>query len=425
QDGTGFASAWIGQGEKVPAPKKASPDLYASMEHMNHKNHGGESMEGMDHSKMTGMDHSSHRAHQASAPAKVVEDVDFSSQSDAVLKQNAASRNLISNQVLETLSVDSLTALNPTTLPKDAKIHELKLVLGGDMERYVWHINGKAIQQDRLLIINKGEIVRFVFQNDTMMHHPMHLHGHFFRVLNDQGDKSPLKHTVDVPPHGSRTIEFYANEPGQWMLHCHNLYHMKTGMARVVRYNDFKLTPDMQMHDKHDPHLHEHLYSYGLLEAATNHARADFKIMRTWDELALNIESRSDSKKDFATEGKWDVEGDLLYRRWFGNFLNLMVGGTRYHEEEFGIAGVGYILPLLIESQVFVNHEGEFRLDLEKRFQWTKNIFTDVEFSWRPEWEGQDEGEYEVSLMYGPNWTWAAGLMLTNNSFGVGAQVQF
>lgn len=341
------------------------------------------------------------------------------------LNKTLPSVALTKNTVLETLSVDALTALMPTTLPKDAKVVELKLVLGGDMERYVWHINGKAIQQDRLLMINKGEIVRFIFQNDTMMHHPMHLHGHFFRVINAQGDKSPLKHTVDVPPHGTRTIEFYANEPGQWMLHCHNLYHMKAGMARVIRYNDFKLTPDMEAHDKHDPHLHEHLYTYGLLEAATNHARADFKVMRTWDELELNLESRSDSRKDFAVEGKWDVEGDLLYRRWFGNFLNIMAGGTHYHEETFGMVGVGYILPLLIESQVFVNHEGKFRLDLEKRFQWTKNVFTEAEFSWRPKWGGENEGEFEVTLMYGPNWTWAAGLMVTNESVGVGAQVQF
>ncbi|MES3037972.1 MAG: multicopper oxidase domain-containing protein [Bdellovibrionota bacterium] len=462
QDVTGYASAWIGMGEKVFALNKPLPDFYASMDHMGHATG---SMEGMDHSKMPGQDHSkhtqaptkedhsahgppvtghgshasapapqkpnvatknSHAAHSAHGPpAKIVGGIDFSTQSDTVLKQNASARNFTQNTVLETLSVDGLTALMPTTLPKDAEVHELKLVLGGDMERYVWHINGKAIQQDRLLMINKGEIVRFIFQNDTMMHHPMHLHGHFFRVINDQGDKSPLKHTVDVPPHGTRTIEFYANEPGQWMLHCHNLYHMKSGMARVVRYNDFKLTPDMDAHDKHDPHLHEHLYTYGLLEAATNHARADFKLMRTWDEIALNLESRSNSKKNFAVEGKWDVEGDLLYRRWFGNFFNVMAGGTRYHDEEFGMLGMGYILPMLIESQVFVNHNGKFRLDLEKRFQWTKNFFTDTEFSWRPNWKGDNEGEFEISLMYGPNWTWAAGVMVTNESVGVGAQVQF
>lgn len=482
QDVTGYASGWIGMGEKVTAPNKPLPNLYASMDHMGH---GGSDMTGtdhsqhgtapsteanlkMDHSKHTGGDshaghsdnakkaapsdphagHGGHGQHQGHTqpkvekPKKLTTDhsshsavatqvtegmVDFTTQSDAMLKQNASSRDLTTStkEVLETLSVDGLTALKPTTLPKDAKVHELKLVLDGSMERYIWHINGKAISEDRLLLINKGEVVRFIFQNETMMHHPMHLHGHFFRVLNEQGDKSPLKHTVDVPPHGTRTIEFYANEPGQWMLHCHNLYHMKTGMARVVRYNDFKLTPEMEKHDKHDPHLHEHIYTSGLVETATNHARAEFKLMRTWDELELKLESRSNSKKNFAVEGRWDLEGDLLYRRWFGNFLNVKAGGTHYHEENFGMIGVGYILPMLIETQVFVNHEGKFRLDIEKRFQWTKNIFTDAEFTWRPNWEGETEGEFEVSLMYGPSWYWSAGLMLTNKSVGVGAQVQF
>src|SRR5690606_15017407 len=86
--------------------------------------------------------------------------------------------------ILETLTVDDLKAQAPTTLPKNKKVTDLKLVLGGDMERYIWHINGKAINEDRNILINEGEIVRFTFVNETMMHHPMHLHGHFFRVIN-------------------------------------------------------------------------------------------------------------------------------------------------------------------------------------------------------------------------------------------------
>ncbi len=441
QDVTGFGSTWIGMGEKVPAPNKALPDMYATMDHssmagMDHSNmsgmdhskmapvadhsaHAGHKMPEMDHSKMEGMDHSKMANKSAGA-------IDWSTQSDAMLRQNQTARDLnVKSAPVETLTVDALTALQPTTLPKDAKVHDVKLVLGGDMERYVWHINGKTIQQDRLLKINKGEIVRFTFQNDTMMHHPMHFHGHFFRVINDKGEKSPLKHTVDVPPHMSRTIEFFSNEPGQWMLHCHNLYHMKTGMARVVRYNDFKLTPDMEKHDKHDPHLHEHLYKYSSLEASSNHARGKFKLMRTWDELDLEIESADVEGKNFSFKQPWETEGTVLYRRWFTNFFNVQGGVDYYDEEFFGVLGVGYILPMLIETGVYVNHEGRFRFDLEKRFQWTKNVFSDAELTWRPDWGGERDFEYEVSLMYGPSWYWAAGLMATEKSVGVGAQVQF
>jgi len=509
QDVTGFASAWIGMGEKVPAPDKPLPDMYASMDHsghgamseQDHSGHGGkdpqtgharhtEATTAEDHSKHSSQsgheghskkattgkekpaaggghahqhggqaDHSAHAGHSSQVGQSTHADhsaharpkaattkvsvtnkgssqiiphtksegpIDWSTQSDAQLRQNAASRDLSGgDKPLATLSVDNISALQPTTLPKEAKVHDVKLVLGGDMERYVWHINGKTIQQDRLLMINKGEIVRFTFQNDTMMHHPMHFHGHFFRVINESGERSPLKHTVDVPPHASRTIEFFSNEPGQWMLHCHNLYHMKTGMARVVRYNDFKLTPEMAKHDSHDPHLHDHLYTHTQLEAASNHAKAGFRLMRTWDEIELELESANIDGKNFSFGEDWESEGDLVYRRWFSNFFNVFGGGTLYDEKGYGTIGVGYILPLLFETQFSVNHEGRFRFDIEKRFQWTKNVFSDVDFTWRPEWHGERDTEFEVSLMYGPSWNWSAGLMFTEKSAGVGAQIQF
>ncbi len=408
QDVTGYASGWIGSGEKVPAPNKALPDYYAPMDH------------GSGHGE-----HSGHDAHAAHAAHAVSEKTASGHEHHDHGGHGEHQGHTPSPPALETLSVDDLMAKSATTLPKQAKVTEMKLVLGGDMERYVWHINGKAIHQDRNIEIREGDVVRFTFVNETMMHHPMHLHGHFFRVLNKHGERSPLKHTVDVPPHGTRTIEFYANEAGQWMLHCHNLYHMKTGMGRVVKYMSWQPKPENARFDRLDPHRHDHLYMTGLLEAATNHARANFRLMRTWDELDLKIESRSDGHKHFAVAGRWDVEGDLLYKRWFGNFFNLIAGGTVYHEETFAMVGVGYILPMLIDSHLFVNHEGRFRLDLEKRFQWTKRVFSEIEYSWRPDWGGDNEHEIEVTLMYGPSWHWSAGVMLTNDSLGVGAQIQY
>lgn len=439
QDVTGFASAWIGMGEKVPAPNKALPHMYATMDHGSHGGgehgaHGASVVSGHDshaggheHHSPKKEAHSAHKSHGVhDSHARASGPIDWSTQSDAMLRQNAAARNLsASDKPVETLSVDNLKALEPTTLPKEAKVHDVKLVLGGDMERYVWHINGKAIQQDRLLMINRGEVVRFTFVNETMMHHPMHFHGHFFRVINENGERSPLKHTVDVPPHRSRTIEFYSNEPGQWMLHCHNLYHMKTGMARVVRYNDFKLTPEMEKNDHHDPHLHEHLYSHTSLEAASNHAKAQFRLMRTWDELDLKLETANIEGDNFEFGEEWEAEGDLVYRRWFSNFLNVFGSGSLYDEEGFATLGVGYILPMLVETSVSVNHEGKFRLDVEKRFQWTKTLFSDADFTWRPDWGGERDTEFEISLMYGPSWYWSAGLMATEKSVGFGAQIQF
>jgi hypothetical protein len=245
-----------------------------------------------------------------------------------------------------------------------------------------------------------------------MMHHPMHLHGHFFRVLNKHGNRSPLKHTVDVPPHMSRTIEFLANEPGEWMLHCHNLFHMNTGMARVVKYASF--TPKQEIaHIQHqDHHLHDPWFFYGKTEAASNHAQAYFRLSKTWDEIDARFESSTFNKP-------WEIEGDLFYHRWFNQYFHLIGGGTVYIKQASAIVGFGYLLPMRIETHVLVNHRGKFRFDLEKRFQWTKSIFTDVDLVWRQHFE------YEISLMYSPSWAWAAGLMLTDQSLGAGVQVQF
>ncbi len=434
QDGTGSASGWIGMGEKVPAPVKPFPDMYASMDHETdhgshadgHQGHGA----AVDHSAHSAGAKAEHAGHGSSTPTA---DPHAGHKMPAAKHDPHAAHQKISTngnsgvRKVDVLTVDELKASAPTTLPKHAKIHDVKLVLGGDMERYIWHINNKAMFEDRTIIVNEGDVVRFTFENKTMMHHPMHLHGHFFRVLNKNGERSPLKHTVDMAPHTTRTIEFYTDEPGEWMLHCHNLYHMKTGMARTVKYSSFRPKAEIAHLQHHDPHLHDHWYTYGMAEAASNHAQAYFRLSQTWNQIDARVETRNTTGENFSFKEAWELEGDLLYRRWFNQFFNLAGGGTSFDGTESALAGLGYILPMLIESQVFINHRGKFRLDLEKRFQWTKTVFTDVDFTWRPEQAHQksEDIEYEVSLMYSPAWAWAAGLMLTDNSLGAGVQVQF
>lgn len=396
QDVTGHASAWLGEGEPVAAPDKPFPDLYAPMNHGGHGGHAGHDMANMDHSKMdhSSMDHSKmdhskmdHSQHQGHQPVKKVEQ----------------------------LLVDELRAKSSTELPA-AKIHEVKLELDGDMERYVWFINGKPMHEDRDILIRENESVRFVFVNNTMMHHPMHLHGHFFRVLNGGKEKSPLKHTVDVPPHSTRTIEFRSNEPGEWMLHCHNLYHMKNGMARVVKYESFKTPAELEHWRHHDPHMHEHIYFAGMLQAASNQAEARLRAIRTRDELELRAEGTREKHT-----GKWELEGDLLYKRWLGFYFNLQGGATSFHEHQRAIVGAGYLLPMLVESAVFVDQAGTLRLDLEKHFQWTSTLFTDAELRLRT----HEKPEWKLNLMYGPSWSWAVGIHATQEMLGGGVQWRF
>lgn len=374
QDGTGFASTWIGNqnGEKVFSPKMPNPDPYMLMDHGAHG--------AMDHSKM---DHSKMSHEQMMA------------------------------MMNPPFSVDNLKAKNNTKLPEKSPRYDVQLVLNGDMSRYIWHINGMAIHEERTLKINEGDVVRFTLDNKTMMHHPMHLHGHFFRVLNKFNDFSPMKHTVDVPPHSNRTIEFLANEPGEWMLHCHNLYHMKTGMARVVKYSSF--TPKKEIADlqKHDPHLHDHTYYYGMIEAASNHAQGRLRVSRTWDDLDLRIETRQDFK--------WNGEGDFFYRHWTSQFFSFIFGATNFDKEERLVAGFGYTLPMLIKTNVLLDNRGKIRVDLEKKFQWTKYLFTDADVTFR---DGHNT-EFEISWMYAADWNTSAGFKFTEDSVGFGVQYQF
>jgi CopA family copper-resistance protein len=117
-------------------------------------------------------------------------------------------------------------ALEPT---RDIEFH-----LTGNMERWTWGFDGKKFSEAPPVPVKLGETVRFVLINDTMMEHPIHLHGFLFTVENGQGDRQPLKHTINVKP-GERVGFFYtADMPGRWAFHCHLLYHMEMGMFRTV-----------------------------------------------------------------------------------------------------------------------------------------------------------------------------------------------
>jgi FtsP/CotA-like multicopper oxidase with cupredoxin domain len=133
------------------------------------------------------------------------------------------------------LAYADLRAPAPTTLPAGS-LQTFRLPLQGDMARYVWMIDGQAWPQADPLRIHPGDRVQLELVNQTMMWHPMHLHGHFFRVLQGAGEYCPLKHTVNVAPAETVRIEFTADNPGNWFFHCHNAYHLEAGMARQFQY---------------------------------------------------------------------------------------------------------------------------------------------------------------------------------------------
>lgn len=119
---------------------------------------------------------------------------------------------------------------------------EMEIHLTGNMERYMWSFDGKKFSAvtDEPIRFGYDERVRVKLVNQTMMAHPIHLHGHFFELVNGaEHMHQPLKHTVVVQPGGTATFDLTANEPGDWAFHCHLLYHMHAGMMQVVTVRPF------------------------------------------------------------------------------------------------------------------------------------------------------------------------------------------
>ncbi|MBB5697852.1 copper resistance system multicopper oxidase [Sphingomonas yantingensis] len=136
-----------------------------------------------------------------------------------------------------TLNYRMLEALVPNPDMR-APGREIVIHLTGNMERYMWSFDGmKFAHVDKPIPMRSGERVRVTLINDTMMGHPIHLHGHFFELVTGKGDHAPRKHTVLVQPGGKVSWDVTA-QPGDWAFHCHMLYHMHAGMMQVVQVRD-------------------------------------------------------------------------------------------------------------------------------------------------------------------------------------------
>ncbi len=294
-----------------------------------------------------------------------------------------------------------LKAVKDTSLPAKLPRRKISLHLTGDMSRYVWSFDGKTMAEQPYVIIKKGEIIELELVNDTMMHHPIHLHGHFFRLLMGNGSRSPLKHTVDVPPMTKRTVEFEANEAHDWMFHCHILYHMMSGMARVFRYED-ENPPVLAMasEPKHAANLGEHAhdmsYIWGAATLQTNMSEGLLTWMNPKNDLQLAWEVGWENVDDA------EYEIDALYQRYFTPNFQAFAGYRFTNDadaEDRAIAGINYRLPLMLWSNLSIDSEGDARLTLAKRFQLTPRlgIFGEVFYDTGTDWEWSSGADYTLT----------------------------
>ena len=133
------------------------------------------------------------------------------------------------------MKLRSVAALPPEPVTRT----EILTLTGGGTD-YLWGLNGKSSIHETIFTVRENELIEVVMQNQTGMAHPMHLHGHYFKVvaINNVSIKGALRDTVLVPPSTTVTIRFAADNPGNWAFHCHHIYHMNAGMMGAIRYSN-------------------------------------------------------------------------------------------------------------------------------------------------------------------------------------------
>jgi FtsP/CotA-like multicopper oxidase with cupredoxin domain len=144
-----------------------------------------------------------------------------------------------------------LRALKPRETFR-APDREIELHLTGNMERFMWSIDGVPFEDSEPIPFTYGERLRLTMVNDTMMNHPMHLHGMWMELENGHGELIPRVHTVNVKPAERLSLLIDVDAPGMWAFHCHVLYHMEVGMFRVVRVSQPGEGTGMPGHDHHE-----------------------------------------------------------------------------------------------------------------------------------------------------------------------------
>jgi CopA family copper-resistance protein len=298
------------------------------------------------------------------------------------MEQMDHSKHNASNSEIVTLNYVMLKSTIKTTLPPEVPIRELKFELTGNMNRYVWSMDNKVLSETDKIQIKKGEIVRITMYNNSMMRHPMHLHGHDFRVINGQGDYAPLKNVMDIMPMETNVIEFEANMEGDWFFHCHILYHMMAGMNRVISYENQApnpLLPDKKWAYKKLQKESNELHFMAQNDFATNGNDGMAMLQNTrwslgteWrlgynDHHGYEIETHLGR---YIGKNQWlmpFVGFDWRYRKQDGEFEKNVFGQTNTKDNRAQLSvGVAYTLPMLVVAQAEVFTDGNLRFQLER-----------------------------------------------------------
>lgn len=320
------------------------------------------------------------------------------------------------NSIYKELTYDLLSTEKKISVKKGTKLRTVHFTLNGNMGRYVWSINGKPLDPDAFIKIRKGERVRFVMDNTTMMNHPMHLHGHFFRVMTDKGKNSVLKHTVNIPPLDRAVIEFEANEEKDWFFHCHILYHMMGGMARIVRYENNPGTKELAKARNRSKEFNHgdsfYLRSRNFLQS--NYYRTETSFFNSYYAFDFDVVGNFDT----------DLEGELHVARILTRYLEPYLGvKTEAEDGNFKTTptlGFTWILPLNISIDLKYQPEMDkkFELEFESEIQLTSKLQLNYEYSSIRNFYSELEYRQNKNLSFVASYNetfkeWGAGLAYT------------
>jgi len=385
EDRTKSTSLWLGSGIKKLATPMLKPKYFEGMKMMNGmmKMNGNLDDMGMQMSlnqmdmnvvmypEITGKTNKKKR--------KEMKGMDVNSD-HSMHNEDQHNSNALSDIV--TLNYAMLKSPTKTMLPKsDTKT--LHFTLTGNMNRYVWSLDNKVVSEADKILVKKGENVRIIMYNNSMMRHPMHLHGHDFRLLNGQGDYAPLKNTVDIMPMETDTFEFNANVHGDWFFHCHVLYHMMAGMGRVVSYENQPANPEIKNPKLAQQKLFAGDRKFHLMaenDLATNGNDGMVMISNTRWQIGTEWRLGYNDIHGYETETHFGryigrmqwlmpfIGFDWRYRKLTYNEIEKNLfrqSSTKDNRAQFSF-GTNYTLPMLIIAQLEVYQNGYLRLQVRR-----------------------------------------------------------
>jgi FtsP/CotA-like multicopper oxidase with cupredoxin domain/uncharacterized Zn finger protein (UPF0148 family) len=388
EDRTGASSLWLGTGMKMPAFKLPRLKYFEGMKMMNDMMNVDGTMKDM------GMNMSLQKMdmNMVMYPEITGGTGDTVASGNNNPEKQSANMNGMDHSMnmnmpeggdIVTLNYNMLRAPIKTSLPT-GNTRTLRFTLTGNMNRYVWTLDNKTVTEADRIMIDKGENLRLILTNKSMMRHPMHLHGHDFRVVNQYSEYSPLKNVIDVMPMETDTIEFAANQDGNWFFHCHILFHMMAGMGRVFTYNNSPGNPDLPNAEEayrkfknHKDNNMTHLMARIGLESNGSDGEAmvstnRYALITDW-RLGMNPHHGYESETMF---GKYIGVNQWLFpyvgfdyhknnreneseKNFFGQYSN-------QHNRKTFTVGVQYMTPGLFIADARIDGKGKFRFELSR-----------------------------------------------------------